>query len=121
MLTKFPSLFAGHVNMVRLYRPNIRFMNQALGYDMRLYFADDVRETTGSLPFSAAGVVYYYNKINELCRTYGLHFSTCYTGNDPMGERMEEPYQHAVLSHHATRNQHPSSVGAGDRLWTQNH
>jgi DNA repair photolyase len=87
---KVPTVLVG---MVRLYRPNIRFMNQALGYDMRSHFASDVREERASLHFSAAETAYYYTKIKALCRTYGLRFSTCYIGNDPTGESFYR-YQH---------------------------
>ena len=61
---KVPTVVVG---MVRLYPPNLRFMRQALGYDMRSHFADDVREERASLHFSAAETTYYYTRIRELC------------------------------------------------------
>jgi DNA repair photolyase len=77
------------VGMVRLYPPNLRFMRQALGYDLRSHFADDVRRERASLHFSAAETAYYYTRIRELCAQYGLRFSTCYIGNDATGESFE--------------------------------
>jgi hypothetical protein len=87
---RVPSVLVG---MVRLYRPSVRFMNQALGEDVRLYFAADVQEERASIHFSAAETAYYYQKIRELCDTYGLRFSTCYIGNDATGESFYR-YQH---------------------------
>jgi DNA repair photolyase len=78
-----PSVLVG---MVRLYRPSVRFMNQALGEDVRAYFAADVQEERASIHFSAAETTYYYQKIRDLCDIYGLRFSTCYIGNDATGE-----------------------------------
>ena len=83
---KVPTVVVG---MVRLYRPNLRFMQQALGYDMRSHFAGDVQEERASLHFSAAETAYYYTKIRGLCAQYGLRFSTCYIGNDAMGESFQ--------------------------------
>lgn len=80
---KVPTVLAG---VVRLYQPNIRFMNKALGYDIREYFSEDVREERASIHFSAAETAYYYSKIRDLCHQYGMRFSTCYIGNDPTGE-----------------------------------
>ncbi|WP_143308452.1 SPL family radical SAM protein [Candidatus Entotheonella palauensis] len=81
-----PTVLAG---MARLYQPNLRFMQQALGYDMRAHFAADAREERASLHFSAAETTYYYQRIKALCDQHGLRFSTCYIGNDPTGERFE--------------------------------
>ena len=39
--------------------------------------------------FSAAETTYYYTRIRELCAKYGLRFSTCYIGNDAMGESFQ--------------------------------
>lgn len=77
------------VGMARLYRPNLRFMHEALGYDMRTHFAEDVREERASLHFSAAETTYYYQRLKALCDQHGLRFSTCYIGNDPAGGRFE--------------------------------
>jgi len=77
------------VGMVRLYRPNLRFMHQALGYDLRAHFAEDVREERASLHFSAAETTYYYQRIKALCEQHGLRFSTCYIGNDSAGKSFE--------------------------------
>jgi DNA repair photolyase len=77
------------VRVVRLYPRNLRFMRQALGYDMRSHFADDVRQERAALHFSAAETTYYYTRIRELCAKYGLRFSTCYIGNDAMGESFQ--------------------------------
>jgi DNA repair photolyase len=77
------------VGMARLYRPNLRFMHQALGYDMRVHFAEDVREERASLHFSTAETTYYYQRIKALCDQHGLRFSTCYIGTDNTGERFE--------------------------------
>lgn len=74
------------VGMARLYRPNLKFMRQALGYDVRTHFADDVRMERASLHFSATETAYYYRKIKKLCDQHGVRFSTCYIGNDPSGE-----------------------------------
>jgi DNA repair photolyase len=73
------------VGVARLYPPNLRFMRQALGYDMRAHFAPQAREERASLHFSAAETAYYYTKIRELCGQHGLRFSTCYIGNDASG------------------------------------
>lgn len=62
------------VGMVRLYRPNFRFMQQALGYDMRAHFEADAREERASLHFSAAETTYYYQRIKALCDQHGVHF-----------------------------------------------
>ena len=83
---KVPTVVVG---VVRLYPPNLRFMRQALGYDLRSHFADDVREERASLHFSAAETAYYYTRIRELCAKYGLRFSTCYIGNDATGESFQ--------------------------------
>jgi DNA repair photolyase len=83
---KVPTVVVG---VVRLYPPNLRFMRQALGYDLRSHFADDVRRERASLHFSAAETAYYYTRIRELCATYGLRFSTCYIGNDATGESFQ--------------------------------
>jgi DNA repair photolyase len=77
------------VGMARLYRPNLRFMQQALGYDLRAHFAEDVREERASLHFSAAETTYYYQRIKALCDQHGLRFSTCYIGNDSAGKSFE--------------------------------
>lgn len=81
------------VGMARLYRPNFRFMQQALGYDMRTHFAEDVREERASLHFSAAETTYYYQRIKVLCDQHGLRFSTCYIGNDSAGKSFERYQQ----------------------------
>jgi len=73
------------VGVARLYPPNLRFMRQALGYDMSAHFAHNAQEERASLHFSAAETAYYYTKIRELCGQYGLRFSTCYIGNDASG------------------------------------
>jgi len=77
------------VGMARLYRPNLRFMHQALGYDLRAHFAEDVHEERASLHFSAAETAYYYQRIKSLCEQHGLRFSTCYIGNDSAGKSFE--------------------------------
>ena len=82
---KVPTVVVG---MVRLYQFNLRFMRQALGYDLRSHFADDVRRERASLHF-AAETAYYYTRIRELCAKYGLRFSTCYIGNDATGESFQ--------------------------------
>jgi DNA repair photolyase len=87
---KVPTVLVG---VVRLYRPNLRFMSKALGYDVRALFADNVQEERASLHFSAAETAYYYTKIKELCDAYGLRFSTCYIGNEATGESFYH-YQH---------------------------
>jgi DNA repair photolyase len=81
------------VGVVRLYPPNLRFMRQALGYDIRSHFASDAREERASLHFSAAETAYYYTKIRELCDKYGLRFSTCYIGNEATDASFQR-YQH---------------------------
>ncbi len=78
-----PSLLVG---MVRLYKPSIRFMNKALGYDIRNHFAEDVKEERASIHFSAAETAFYYTKIRDLCHKHNIRFSTCYIGNDPSGD-----------------------------------
>lgn len=87
------------VGMARLYRPNFRFMQQALGYDMRAHFEANVREERASLHFSAAETTYYYQRIKALCDQHGLRFSTCYIGTDPRGERFER--DQPLWSNHA--------------------
>ncbi len=76
-----------------LYGPNLRFMHKALGYDMRVYFAQGVKKERKALHFSAAETAYYYSTIQKLCDKYGLRFSTCYIGNDARGESFYR-YQH---------------------------
>jgi hypothetical protein len=83
---KVPAVVVG---VVRLYPPNLRFMRQALGYDIRSHFAHDAREERASLHFSTAETAYYYAKIRALCHTHGLRFSTCYIGNDATGESFQ--------------------------------
>ncbi|NBX76672.1 MAG: hypothetical protein EBQ92_08965 [Proteobacteria bacterium] len=78
-----PSLLVG---MVRLYRPNIRFMNKALGYQIQDHFSEEVQFERSSIHFSQAETDYYYNRIRALCDKHGIRFSTCYIGNDPSGE-----------------------------------
>ena len=87
---KVPTVLVG---VARLYRPNIRFMNKALSYDVRTHFADNVQEERASLHFSTAETSYYYTKIKELCNIHGLRFSTCYIGNEATGEGFSR-YQH---------------------------
>ena len=87
---RVPSVLVG---MVRLYRPSVRFKNQTLGEDIRSYFAADVQEERASIHFSVAETAYYYQKIRELCDTYGVRFSTCYIGNEAAGESFYR-YQH---------------------------
>jgi DNA repair photolyase len=87
---KVPSVVVG---VVRLYGPKLRFMSKALGYDMRLYFAQEVKKGGPALHFSAAETAYYYSSIQKLCGQYGLRFSTCYIGNDARGESFYR-YQH---------------------------
>jgi DNA repair photolyase len=77
------------VGVVRLYPPNLRFLRQALGYDLRAHFADDARAERASLHFSMAETAYYYTRIRELCVKHGLRFSTCYIGNDATGESFQ--------------------------------
>lgn len=78
-----PSLLVG---MVRLYRPNIKFMNKALGYRIQDQFSEKVEFERSSIHFSQAETDYYYNRIRALCDKHGVRFSTCYIGNDPSGE-----------------------------------
>jgi DNA repair photolyase len=87
---KVPSVVAG---VVRLYGPNLHFMRQALGHDIRAYFAKGVKEERKALHFSAAETAYYYSTIQKLYQQYGLRFSTCYIGNDARGESFDR-YQH---------------------------
>jgi hypothetical protein len=87
---KVPSVVVG---VVRLYGPNLHFMRQALGYDIRAHFAKGVKEERKALHFSAAETAYYYSTIQKLCQQYGLRFSTCYIGNDARGESFYR-YQH---------------------------
>ena len=83
---QIPSVVVG---VVRLYLFNLRFMRQALGYNLRSHFTADTRAERASLHFSAAETAYYYTKIRELCAKYGLRFSTCYIGNDARGESFQ--------------------------------
>lgn len=77
-----PSLLVG---MARLYQPNVRFMNKALGYDIREHFPKDSALERASLHFSEAETDYYYAEIKRLCTKAGVRFSTCYIGGDPAG------------------------------------
>jgi DNA repair photolyase len=92
---EMPEVIAQHkvptivVGVVRLYPPNLRFLRQALGYDLRAHFAADAREERASLHFSAAETAYYYTRIRELCAMHGLRFSTCYIGNEATGESFQ--------------------------------
>lgn len=83
---KIPSVLTG---MVRLYKPNIHFMNKALGYDIRGIFKEDVQYERASIHFSQAETAYYYGEIARLARENGIRFSTCYIGNDPTGSSFE--------------------------------
>lgn len=85
-----PSLLAG---VVRLYLPNIRFMNKALGYDIRDHFSKKTHLERASIHFSAKETEYYYRRIKELSHDNGVRFSTCYIGNDPTGSSFEK-YQY---------------------------
>jgi DNA repair photolyase len=80
---KIPSVLAG---IARLYQPNVRFMNKALGYDIRKHFSEKVKEERASIHFSQAETAFYYTKIRDLCHKHGVRFSTCYIGNDSSGE-----------------------------------
>jgi DNA repair photolyase len=80
---KIPSLLVG---VARLYQPNLRFLKQALGYDIRDHFAPDTQLERAALHFSEAETRFYYEKIRELCSAHGVRFSTCYIGNDPSGK-----------------------------------
>jgi DNA repair photolyase len=77
------SLVAG---IVRLYPPNVRFMNKALNADIRDFFPQNTKLERNSIHFSQAETDYYYNRISEQCAQRGIRFSTCYIGNDPTGE-----------------------------------
>lgn len=83
---KIPSLLVG---MVRLYRPNISFMNKALGYDIREIFKEDTKWERASIHFSEEETGFYYREIARLARQHGVRFSTCYIGNDPTGKSFE--------------------------------
>jgi DNA repair photolyase len=82
-----PSLLVG---VVRLYEPNVRFMNKALGYDIRRQFRQDIQLERASLHFSKSETAYYYKRIQQLCVKSGVRFSTCYIGNDPSGDSFAE-------------------------------
>jgi DNA repair photolyase len=84
---KIPSVLTG---MVRLYRPNINFMNKSLGYDIREIFKEDTKWERASIHFSEAETAYYYREIARLARENNLRFSTCYIGNDPAGTSFEK-------------------------------
>lgn len=84
---KIPSVLTG---MVRLYRPNINFMNKSLGYDIREIFSEDTKWERASIHFSEAETAYYYKEIARLARENNLRFSTCYIGNDPAGTSFEK-------------------------------
>jgi hypothetical protein len=77
------------VGMERLYRPILKFLNRALGYDMLSHFADDMKSKSMVLYFSAEETAFYYQRIKALCDTHGLRFSTCYIGNDETGESFD--------------------------------
>ena len=47
------------VGVAWLYGPNLRFMHKALGYVMRVYFAQGVKKERKALRFSAAETAYY--------------------------------------------------------------
>lgn len=79
---KIPSILAG---IVRLYQPNVRFMNKALNYDIRDHFDDGTKLERASLHFSESETAFYYTRIRDLCHKLGIRFSTCYIGNDPTG------------------------------------
>lgn len=83
---KVPTILAG---VVRLYDPNVRFMNQALGSDIRKYFSTDVARERMSYHLSPSETAFYYKKIQSLCQKNGVRFSTCYIGNDPSGSSFE--------------------------------
>ena len=77
-----PSLLVG---IVRLYEPNLRFMKNALGYDIKQHFGRNANLERAALHFSEAETKYYYERIKTLCQKHGIRFSTCYIGNDPSG------------------------------------
>ncbi len=78
------------VGVARLYLHNIRFLNKALGYDIREHFLVDTKMERAALHFSPAETAYYYKKIHELCQQHKLRFSTCYIGNDPSGKSFKD-------------------------------
>jgi DNA repair photolyase len=79
---KVPTLLAG---VVRLYEPNVRFMNKALGWDIRETFQPSPKFSRDYIEFSLAEANYYYKKLQQLCLSRGLRFTTCYIGGDTAG------------------------------------
>ncbi len=77
----------------RRYRSILKFMNQALSYNMLSHFSDDMQSKCMILYFSDQETAYYYQNIKNLCDKHGLRFSTCYIGNDETGESFDT-YQH---------------------------
>jgi DNA repair photolyase len=83
---KVPTLLAG---VVRLYQPNIRFMNKALGWDLRETFETSPEFTRDYIQFSLSEANFYYKKLQNLCAKRGMRFTTCYIGGDIRGESFE--------------------------------
>ncbi len=83
---KVPTMLAG---VVRLYEPNIRFMNKALGWDIRDTFETSSEFVRDYIQFSLSEANYYYKKLQQLAGKRGLRFSTCYIGGDLKGESFE--------------------------------
>jgi DNA repair photolyase len=81
-----PSMLAG---VVRLYQPNIRFMNAALGWDIRDTFATSDKFQRDYIEFSVSEANYYYKKLQNLSHQHGVRFSTCYIGGDTEGHGFE--------------------------------
>jgi DNA repair photolyase len=77
-----PSVLVG---IVRLYPPNIHFMNKALGFRIQDHFGNKRKIERASLHFSVAETEYYYQRIKKQCQEHNIRFSTCYIGNDPSG------------------------------------
>lgn len=73
------------VGMGRLYMHNVRFMNAALGYDVRSHFLPGTKYERAGLHFSQAETDYYYRRVKEQCDEAGVRFSVCYIGNDSSG------------------------------------
>ena len=67
---------------VRLSAPNLRWIKEATGEDLRWLFDPEQKASNQALHFSAAEKAIYYERIKRLCDDAGMAFSVCYDGDD---------------------------------------
>lgn len=73
-----PSLLAG---FGRFSSYAINQMDPALGIDFKQFYDGKKFKGTRDFHFSDEEVRYYYKRIKDLCKKFGVQFTTCYIGN----------------------------------------